>query len=205
LQLLKEEVDTSGSSGRVEIIEGQLTKIEGIVKGFLQSTAKPNSQTQLVDLNRIADKTLGIVMPRIEALNIEIRREFDRKMGPLRVVPLDFEQILLNLINNSLDALQARSVTKDRAKLSLRIATASVERENRPWARVGVYDTGGGILKADLKNVLKPFFTTKRPGEGTGLGLAICQQLVHKYGGHLNIESKEGAWTEVALWIPYRA
>src|SRR6185312_8711593 len=79
LQLLTDElspkVDLSEAPKqmeRVEIINGQLQKIEGIVKSFLQSTAKPPSQRQLVDLSQIADKTLRIVKPRMDNLGIEV-------------------------------------------------------------------------------------------------------------------------------------
>lgn len=209
LQLLQEEMRGSGLSAghgeRLDIINGQLAKIAEIVKGFLQSTAKPTSQRQLVDLNGLADKTLGIARPRIEALGVEVRRDLDRNMGPLRVVPLELEQILLNLVNNSLDSLRAKSEMHEGKRMTLEVSTQVAEMEGRQWARVSVYDTGEGIKKVDLKNIFKPFFTTKRPGEGTGLGLTICRQLAHKYGGTLEIDSKEGSWTRVTLLLPYQA
>jgi signal transduction histidine kinase len=196
LQLLGEEV--GGKSARLEIIHGQVAKIEGIVKGFLQSTAKPASQRQLVDLGRIAEKTLEIVRPRAEALAVHLERHLDRDLGPMRLVPLDLEQILLNLLNNSLDSLRAKGEPG-----RLEISTGRESRGGREWALVTVQDTGEGIPKADIDKVLKPFFTTKRPGEGTGLGLTICQQLAHKYGGALEIESREGAWTRVTVKLPF--
>jgi signal transduction histidine kinase len=196
LQLLREEL--GGESARLAIINGQLAKIEGIVKGFLQSTAKPASQRQLVDLSRIAEKTLEIVRPRAEALSVTLERHLDRDLGPMRLVPLDVEQILLNLVNNSLDSLRAKGGSG-----KLEISTGSEKRGGREWALVAVHDTGEGIPKGDIDKVLKPFFTTKRPGEGTGLGLTICQQLAHKYGGALEIESREGAWTRVTLKLPF--
>ena len=100
---------------RVDVIDGQVQKIAGIVKSFLQSTAKPPSQRQLVDLNQIADKTLRIVKPRTDLLGVEVKRSYDRDMGPLRVVPLDLEQILLNLMNNSLDSIGNAKRDKSRA------------------------------------------------------------------------------------------
>jgi signal transduction histidine kinase len=124
-------------------------------------------------------------------------------MGPVRVVPLDIEQILLNLVNNSLDSLKAKNEARERGKQALELSTQIDQRGGKPWAVVSVYDTGEGIRKGDLSNVLKPFFTTKRPGEGTGLGLTICQQLARKYGGVLEIDSKEGGWTRVTLRLPY--
>jgi signal transduction histidine kinase len=209
LQLLAEEIPPqlrAGPQNRVEIIQGQLSKIEGIVKGFLQSTAKPTSQRQLVDLNQLADRSLGIVHPRLESLGLRVERNLDRGLGPLRVVPLDIEQVLLNLINNSLDSVREKQQERDRPAgehFRLTVGTRRVQESGREWAEVVIYDTGKGIRKADLANVLKPFFTTKRPGEGTGLGLTICQQLVHKYGGELKIDSKEGSWTQVTMRIPY--
>jgi signal transduction histidine kinase len=126
-------------------------------------------------------------------------------MGPIRLVPLELEQILLNLLNNSLDSLMAKLENREKGRLYLELTTEVVKHQGKNWAQISVYDTGEGIRKVDLKNVLKPFFTTKRPGEGTGLGLTICQQLVQKYGGDLFIDSKEGAWTRVTMRLPYHA
>ncbi len=207
LQLIRDDLPTTGPAAesaneRLEIINGQLMKIEGIVKSFLQSTAKPTSQRQLVDLNQLSDKTLRILKPRMESLGADVRRNYDRAMGPLRMVPLDMEQILINLLNNSLDSMSSK---KNLGKAVIEVSSESVNNEGKNWAQLSVYDTGEGINKNDLKNVLKPFFTTKPPGEGTGLGLPICQQLAHKYGGHLEIESREGAWTRVTVKIPYES
>lgn len=208
LQLLKDEIpspERETVEPRLEIVNGQLAKIEGIVKGFLQSTAKPSSQRQLVDLNRLLGQTVGIVMPRMDALGIEIKRKLDHHLAPVRAVPLDIEQILLNLLNNSIDSIQAKMRMRDRGRFYLEVVSEMMKIEGKQWARIMVYDTGEGIRKVDLHKVLKPFFTTKRPGEGTGLGLTICQELAHKYGGELFIDSKEGAWTRVILQLPYHA
>jgi signal transduction histidine kinase len=208
LQLLREEFEIPTATGprpfeRLEIISGELQRIENIVKSFLQTTAKPTTQRQLVDVNSVIDKTMGILAPRCEGL--DLGRDLDRKMGPLRLVPTDLEQILLNLANNALDSLKAKREAHSQSKLQLKITSQVARSEGEDWAEIILYDTGLGIKKANLKNVLKPFFTTKRPGEGTGLGLAICQQLASKYGGMLELSSKEGAWAQVKLKIPYRA
>lgn len=209
LQLLREELSeiraSQASVDRLSVIESQLKKIEQIVKSFLQSTAKPTSQTQLVDLNKLVDRTLGIALARLEALGIEVKRDLGADLGPLRAVPLDLEQIVLNLINNSTDSMKAKKEHKRDSRLWIEIGTRMARQNGRNWAMISVYDTGEGIPKPDIGKVLKPFYTTKRPGEGTGLGLTICQQLASKYGGELVIESKEGAWTRVTVQIPYEA
>jgi signal transduction histidine kinase len=206
LQLLKEEGAKTASqqmTDRLDIINSQVSKIEEIVRGFLQSTSKPASQRQLSDINQLVDRTLEIVQPRSDRSGVEVQCELDRRLGPMRIVPLDFEQIMLNLLNNSLDSLRSKSEKLPQSKLELRVLTQLVKDSGKDWAEVSVYDTGEGIKKPDLGQVLKPFFTTKRPGEGTGLGLPICQQLVRKYGGRLAINSREGEGTEVTFRIPY--
>ena len=58
--------------------------------------------------------------------------------------------------------------------------------------------------KEHLKDVTKPFFTTKRPGEGTGLGLAISRQIVERHGGTFSLDAKLGAWARVVVTLPYQ-
>ena len=206
LQLLKEELPDSEQiriESRFNIVNGQLSKIEKIVKGFLQSTSKPTSQKQLVDLNVLCDKAMIIISPMINSMDIEVKKKYDLDIGPMRAVPLEIEQILLNVLNNSLDSIRAKLQREKKGQFKLGITTSVVIHDEQRWAQVSLYDTGEGIRKVDLKNVLKPFYTTKRPGEGTGLGLTICQQLITKHGGALLIDSKEGNWTEVILRLPY--
>jgi signal transduction histidine kinase len=197
-------VGDKGSSERFAIIHGQLVKIEEIVKSFLQSTAKPQSQRQLVDINQMIDRALGILRPRIDSLGVQVKSELDRAIGPIRLVPIELEQVILNLLNNSLDSLKAKAADRRSGRPLIEVESRHTLTGGREWAEIEVYDTGEGIRKTDLDRVLKPFFTTKRPGEGTGLGLTICQQLVNKYGGELLIDSREGAWTRVTIKLPYR-
>lgn len=202
LQLLKEEI-AAGTGPRIEIIEGQLGRIEQIVKTFLQSTAKPSTQTQLVDPNQITLKILSFVKPRADSLRVEIKTNLKPDLAPIRMVPDEFEQILLNLVNNSLDSLAQKQRLKPRGRFVLEVATDFTRADNRDWASLSVYDTGVGIRRSDLAKVLKPFYSTKAPGEGTGLGLTICSQIARKYGGLLEIDSREGSWAKVSLKIPH--
>lgn len=203
LALLKEETEPKlrSASDRIGIIEGQVAKIAEIVRGFLQNTSKPVSQKQLVDPHQIVEKTLSIVRPRLESLGVQIERDFDRSLGPIRIVPVDFEQILLNLVNNSLDSIRMKNANETR---KLKLSTRVTKVDGSEGIEMRIRDSGEGIEPEDLERVFQPFFTTKGPGEGTGLGLSICRDLLRKYGGHLGIDSKRGEWTEVVLDLPYR-
>jgi two-component system NtrC family sensor kinase len=134
---------------------------------------------------------------------VRIEREFDRSLGPIRVVPVDLEQVLLNLVNNSLDSLRAKAASGN-DDLRLRLKTGKKKSSGGEVLALRILDTGEGIRENDLARVFQPFFTTKAPGEGTGLGLSICRDLVRKYDGDLAIESAFGEWTEVEVDLPYR-
>ncbi|RYZ94099.1 MAG: HAMP domain-containing histidine kinase, partial [Proteobacteria bacterium] len=190
---------------RLDILRDQLQKIENIVKGFLQSTAKPVTQFQLLDLNKVMDKTLQIVSPRLDAMGVRLDKSLDNRLGPVRAVPLDVEQVLLNLLNNSLDSLQSKRRAMPAHASRLEVFSRYRREGLAEWVELGVLDTGTGIPRKDLERVFEPFYTTKAVGEGTGLGLTICREILEKYQGRLEIESKEGAWTKVTLRMPYGA
>ena len=203
LHLLREDLKKNPSpiyTNRLEIVGDQLKKIENIVKGFLQSTAKPNSQFQLFDLNQVIEKTLSIARPRIDSMGIRIERNLDPRIGPVRAVPLDIEQVLLNLINNSLDSIQEKQSSGEK---TLKVFSRGIKEDLKSVVEFGVQDNGAGIAKEDLERVLTPFYTTKAPGQGTGLGLPICSDIAKKYNGELSIESKKGSWTRVTFHLPY--
>ncbi len=203
LQLLGSELSESRTKERVSIIRSQVEKIEKIVRGFLQSTAQPASQRQLVDLNRLIDQTLSIVGPRAESIGVRVQKRLDRDLGPVRAVPLELEQILLNLVNNSLDSLMEKARSGGRSDLQLELVSQVERQGGSSQAVLQVRDTGQGIPAEELKKIWKPFYTTKRPGEGTGLGLTICQQLAKQNGAMIELDSRWGSWTRVTIRMPY--
>lgn len=199
LQLLEQEIE---NNPRMEIIGGQLEKIESIVKGFLQNTAKPTSQAQLSDLNQILDRALHVVRPRLDSHGIEVKTDLNRQLSPLYVIPVELEQVFLNLFNNAIDSLVEKQRLDRSQPPYIELISGEEWIDGRPWVRAAIKDNGVGIQFGDLTNVFKPFFTTKESGKGTGLGLTICEQIAKRYQGELQIESKEKEWTQVALKLP---
>lgn len=213
LQLLQEDLRKKASSKpspdvgdrsleRIEIIRSQLQKIADVVTSFLHSTTKPSLQRQLVDINQLVQKTVALVQPRLSALGIELELKLEAHLKPLRAVPLDLEQVLLNLVNNSIDSLCSKGEVDPKCKRVLTLSTRSEGTTSPRRAVVEVHDTGMGVKEDDLLKIWKPFFTTKRPGEGTGLGLNISERLVQKHGGSLTMESREGHWARVRVELP---
>ena len=147
-----------------------------------------------VDLNRAIDDALRILYNQYKKLPVGIEKEY----GDIPAVEGNFAnlgQVLLNIIKNALQALpdgqgQVTLTTRHLAD------TDTVAFECR--------DTGEGIAAASLKDIFKPFFTTKAVGRGTGLGLYISHEIIRRHDGQIRVTSEEGRGTVVTVEIPCR-
>jgi two-component system, NtrC family, sensor kinase len=112
----------------------------------------------------------------------------------LPVLPADqkqLEQVLLNLINNSLDAMP------NGGRLLIETAMSFDQK-----IVIRVSDTGQGIEPSHLEKLFQPMFTTKDIGQGTGLGLTICQAIIKEHGGEIEVESTVGEGTTFSIVLP---
>lgn len=189
---------------RLAIIDGQVGRIAEVVRGFLQTTSKPVTQRQLVDVNRSVRQVMAIFQARFDAMGVQVFTRLDDGLGPVRIVPMDLEQVLQNVFENSLDSLREKKHSGRRVKLQIELETRLDKVDGREWALIRVTDTGVGANRESVAKLLKPFYTTKAPGAGTGLGLTICNEIVRKYGGILELNSKEGVSFEVVIRLPYQ-
>jgi signal transduction histidine kinase len=190
-------------SDRIGIISGQIKRIEEIVKGFLATTKKPVAASRIrVELSGLVRNVIALVQPSLQVNRILYSEEFQEPSLRVEVVPIEIEQVLLNLVNNAIYSMkEKRSLSGASAgKNELRIALRS--DEGGRFVNLEILDTGIGISEANLKQIFKPFFTTKPSGEGHGLGLSICQEIIHSYGGEMAAESEFGAWTRIRVRLP---
>jgi signal transduction histidine kinase len=113
----------------------------------------------------------------------------------VRCVPVQIQQVLMNLILNARDAMLAHGGT-------LRVTASRADDA----VQIEVSDTGDGISPENLKNIFRPFFTTKagsdRPAGGSGIGLAFCRRIIDAHGGRVEVESEPGRGTTFRLRLP---
>lgn len=106
------------------------------------------------------------------------------------------EQVFLNLFANACDAMAPCNVRQ------LAVDISQEAKEERPFWRISVRDTGEGIKREDQQRIFKAFFTTKPKGKGTGLGLSIARSILSEHGGEITVESEYGAGTTFHIWLP---
>lgn len=189
---------------RLGIISGQLRKIEDVVKGFLQTTKKPIAQQKsIVPVQDMIERILALVMPTLQRHQISLGQEYQAIIDSVEVVPLEIEQVLLNLINNAVDSMKEKAIAfkgqKTKAANALWIRTYN--DVDQKWVTIEIHDSGMGISNENMKRIFKPFFTTKSAGEGHGLGLSICQEILRAYGGELLVDSKVDKGTRMKIQL----
>jgi signal transduction histidine kinase len=192
VQLLGEHL--SGKYATPEIMETlsvlriEMARITDVLRGFRTYADISEPGRSKVDVAGLVTKLVRLITLQAERQSVKLR--LDLPAHPLVPVELDsnrFEQVLLNLAVNALQAMPCGGT------LSIRL------RQSEEEMRLEVSDTGKGIPTDIQKRVFDPYFTTQ-PG-GTGLGLALCEKIVRQHSGSIDLQSSP-AGTTFTISIP---
>ena len=141
----------------------------------------------------LSDLTLGIDTVLILYQNqikqgLEVIRNY-QKMPAFLCYPDELNQVWINIIHNSLQAMDYRG--------TLTIDVLQIDGQ----AKISITDSGKGIPEEIKSKIFQPFFTTKPPGEGSGLGLDIVKKIIEKHSGRIEVESQPGK-TTFTVFLP---
>ncbi|HET7287069.1 MAG TPA: ATP-binding protein, partial [Pyrinomonadaceae bacterium] len=193
VQLLKSDLerDPRDAESRIRTISAQIERIERIVRRMLDKT---RFETELapLDLNSVLRKLCDAMLPAFDKRDIRLVETFADNL-PLMAGSSDrLQQLFLNLLNNSLDAMPVGG--------EIQIRTA-LEGKSGKTQRIVVdfIDTGTGMTPDVMSRIFDPLYTTKDRGQGTGLGLVIVNQIVAEHGGRVEVESQLGKGTRFRL------
>jgi two-component system NtrC family sensor kinase len=194
---------------RLETISAQIERIERIVRAMLDRTRPEAVVLSPLDLNALLLRIFDATAPALESRSVRLETELEAAL-PLVAGDADrLQQVFINLINNSLDAMP------DGGLLSVR--TRVVEAATKPnGARAGdlteagaspqvfieFSDNGCGMTDALRARIFDPFYTTKESGHGTGLGLVVVRQVIREHHGEIEVESKPGSGALFRITLP---
>ena len=165
-------------------------RIDRIVRGLLDYSRPRISSIDKADIRQIVSASLDLLTRQGAFKRLNITMSIDEGLPPAKADPHQLQQVLVNLLLNSRDALP------DGGSL---LVTALVDKEQ---LRIDVIDNGSGIEEEHIKFIFDPFFTTKPPGKGTGLGLAIAARIIEGFGGRITVTSSPETGTCFAVWLP---
>ena len=172
-------------------IRTQGDRCKEITYKLLSFARKTDPSVRAVSLNDMVDEVIGLTSQKTRYANVQIVTELRPDVPDIQASPTEIQQVLLNLINNAIDAI-------DQPGGMVTVVT----RVDGDAVVLEVRDTGGGIPEANLARIFDPFFTTKPVGQGTGLGLSICYGIVEKTGGSITVESEVGQGTTFTVSFP---
>jgi len=189
VQLLRARASDERVIRRLDIIAGQIERITSIVRSMLDSTRRPVPQLEPVNVNSLLAQILDASQPTLAARNVELHSEMSEALPSIEADPDQLQQVFINLINNSLDAMPLGG--------SLSVSTA-LDGER---VLIVLADSGEGIARDQIDLIFDPMFSTKH-GRGTGLGLTIVKQIISEHGGEVEVESEPGHQTAFRISLP---
>ncbi|MBM4169114.1 MAG: hypothetical protein FJ215_08155 [Ignavibacteria bacterium] len=168
-----------------------IANIETVVKKLLGFARQQATSEHLININDSITTVTSLFDLRLKEKNIETILDLSAEIGAVRIDPQLFQEVVMNLLLNSYDAVSSNGVIE--ISTGNRGATA---------VYMQISDNGCGIQHCDLKKIFDPFFTTKEIGTGTGLGLSVCMGIVESHGGTIAVQSTQGRGTTFTVQLP---
>ncbi len=185
-------------------IHQNTNRAASLVGQLLAFSRKQTLQPEMVDLRDVLSE-LTHLLNRLVGEKITLKLRHDANLAPIRADKRQLEQVIMNLVVNSRDAMP------EGGEITIETEAQTLDREikrNRAaipagdYSVVKVIDHGVGIPPDKVTKVFEPFYTTKRTGEGTGLGLSTAYGIVKQTGGFIFVESEIGVGTTFILYFP---
>ncbi|GIX44346.1 MAG: hypothetical protein KatS3mg130_0754 [Candidatus Sumerlaea sp.] len=176
----------------LQIIADKLERINRIVTQVLNLSRQQQPRLEEVNLNQVIEDLLFLLSHTLSARSILVKKRLARTLPMVRGERGHFDQVLLNLMLNAIDAMPRGGI--------IIVATRRATRAGRPHVVVSVRDTGRGIPEEIRDQIFEPFVTTRR--EGIGLGLFVSRKLLSQYDATLSIKETNEKGTCFEISIP---
>ncbi len=193
VQLLRAKETDERTTKRLETIAAQIERIERIVRGMLDQTRRPSARLEPLDLGGLLGRLFDTIAPTLASKRVALAEDIEEGIPALLGDADQLQQVFINLVNNSLDAMPDGGTLKVSAHLE------------GTEVRVEFSDTGHGIDEAHLPHLFEPLFTTKDRGHGSGFGLAVAQQIVRQHGGRIDVTSAPNVGATFRIFLPLDA
>jgi len=171
----------------------ELDRAKEIVRSLLDVSRQTPGTVEPMQVNQVVASALRVLYNQYKKYDLQVIEEYEADLPEVEGNSAQLGQVAINIIKNAIQA-----VGDGRGKIFLQTSFDPLRKRVSFICR----DTGKGIPRQILKDVFKPFFTTKGAGKGTGLGLYISHEIVKKHGGEIFISSVQEEGTSVRVELP---
>lgn len=180
------------------MMQDSLFRMEQVVQDLLTFSRVSPKEREVVCACTLINKSIKLAQYRVRSSKIQIHFDLANCPHKLQVNANQMEQVFLNLLVNSIDAIMDRMQSQPDLEGKISITVENVGN----FSNFCFSDNGAGIDPQITGKIFDPFFTTKKTGEGTGLGLSVSYQIVLDHGGKLMVESQPGIGSTFIVSIP---
>jgi PAS domain S-box-containing protein len=203
LEAIQAYMESRGLMNMIESISEAGLRAAKIVDNMLSFSRKDEAHFSPNSLEEIIERSLELasndynLKKRFDFRHVKIIRDFD-SVDPIPCEASQIQQVLLNLLTNSAQAMAGQKNRKSEPQIKVRLKSES------DMVLIEVEDNGPGMDASTRKRAFEPFFTTKEVGSGTGLGLSVSYFIItENHGGTMNLVSSPGKGARFSIRIPY--
>lgn len=202
LELVREYLERRGILAFIGHIRSAGMRASGIISQMLQFSSRSDKGIVNADVNAVLERVVGLAatdytMKKSYAFrSIDIVREYDDKPILVNIALQEIEQVLLNILKNSAQAMADTALHRP-PRITLRTGVSD------GMAVLDIEDNGPGMDEATRLRIFEPFFTTKEVGVGTGLGLSVAYAIITKgHHGSIEVRSQPGDGSCFRITLP---
>lgn len=203
VQLLMENDLPPDTKNKLTMIERQVETMIGIINSLLQTRKIAVPRKQTVILSDLVEEMKLVMEPRLKGTPIKLDIKLQNPSAAISADHIQIQQVLINLLNNSIESIEARKDQNTSGKIELK---AYEDEEFKGWGkgisgiRIDISDNGEGVSKEIIPQLFNDFINSKKTN-GNGIGLVICKEIIDRHGGKifLSRNSEQGSTFSVIL------
>ena len=202
---LEELPEESNLRFDIEQINNAAHRGKNLVQQVLTFSREVDFENKPIQLQPIVAEAINLIKASFPP-GVEVRQQFDQKIGTVLADPTHIHQIVMNLCTNANHAMLKSGGILDVRLEAVKIDQKSAEKiqnlKKGEYIRLTISDTGHGMDIKTKERIFEPFFTRKEVGSGSGLGLSVVHGIINNYGGAIVVDSTPGKGTTFMIYLP---
>ena len=188
---------------KLDLIKNAFVSIRNTVRNLIDLNRPGREKKQAMDVNQVIENTVALMFSHLKKNMVNIKLNLADKTKSIHASPQQIGQVIMNLVNNAVQAIVHTTEFKDYLEESASIGGEIVidtrYRENE--VVISVKDSGPGISKSDMEYIFDPFFTRKKK-MGMGVGLSICHGIIEDHEGTITARNSAKGGAEFEIRLP---